>query len=494
MPKYQDVDLKEIAWNTMIKYGFEPDFSKKVLKEIKGIKPDFSDIPPDVMDLRNLLWSSIDNFDSMDLDQIEYCRRNNDGSIHVKVAIADVDYYVPKNSYADQHAAYNGTSVYTGAVTFTMLPDKLSKGITSLLPDQDRLAVVIEYDVQKSGKVHYGTIYRAIVSNKAKLIYEEIGDWLFGNTPVPESVSKIPGLKEQLLLQNETAKILKKYRVKKGALLFETIEAEPVIENGKVKELAIQQQNPARSIIEELMVAANGTMAVFLGNAGLPIIERVVRIPKNWDGIVLTAANHGEKLPDTPNSKKLSEFLIRSKEADPERFPDLSLTIIKLMGPGEYVALKPDKTPIGHFALAVSDYTHSTAPNRRYADLIIQRLLKSALKNGKHAYKYYELEEKADWLTDRDALSKKVERFMQKAAAGVLLQDRIGELFDAIVTGASDKGTYVRLKEIPVEGRVMKGEKGLMVGEKIRVKLLMTDPYKGYIDFEFTGKIREPDR
>lgn len=488
MKNHRTVDLKAIARNAMMKYGFEPFFPNPVLREVSAIqeKP-----LPDTMetskDLRTLLWSSIDNHDSMDLDQMEFAERGQNGEIQVRIAIAEVDLYVPKHSQADQHAAHNGTSVYTGIETFPMLPDKLSKGITSLLPGQDHRAIVIEYVVLPDGDVRHGDIYRALVSNKAKLIYEEVGDWLEELEAIPPSVRDVPGLQEQVYLQSEAAQRLQKFRMEKGALDLETIEANPVVEQGYVRDLVVQKKNLARSIIEEFMVAANGTMVDYLGKAGIPMIQRVVRMPKYWQEIVITAATLGKKLPDEPDSKALSAFLNGQKEKDPESFPDLSLTIVKLIGPGEYMTLEPGEPPYGHFGLAVTDYTHGTAPNRRYVDLVIQRLIKSVLDKVPSPYALGELIETSTWLTGREKGSKKVERFMRKAAAAVLLQDRIGQFFEAIVTGASEKGTYVRLFTPPAEGRVMRGERGLRVGQKVRVRLLKTDPYNGYIDFECMG-------
>ena len=486
MKTHHPIDLKAIAGNAMRKYGFEPQFPDSVVREVNAITVKTLPInQKDTKDLRMLLWSSIDNYDSMDLDQLEYCEHGQNGEIQVKIAISDVDAYVPRKSKTDQHAAHNGTSVYTGVETFPMLPDRLSKGITSLLPGQNHIATAIEYTVLPDGNFRPGDIYRAIVSNKAKLIYEEVGDWLEGKTPIPQTVSEVPGLKEQLQLQTDAIKRLKKNRREQGALELNTIEAQAVVEeNGLVRDLIIQRQNMARCLIEEFMVAANGTMVSYLGNAGIPMIQRVVRTPKNWEGIVMVAATYHENLPAEPDAKALAKFLIRQKAADPERFPDLSLTVIKLLGPGEYMMLAPGNEPYGHFSLAVTDYTHATAPNRRYVDLINQRLLKSVLDKVPSPYSQEELIDLSAWLSSREKGSKKVERFMRKAAAAVLLQGRIGEPFDALVTGASEKGTYVRLITPPAEGRVMRGERGLRVGQKVRVRLLRTDPYNGFIDFE----------
>ncbi|MDD1706491.1 MAG: RNB domain-containing ribonuclease [Methanoregulaceae archaeon] len=489
MKKHHFIDLKAIARDAMRKYGFEPGFSKAVMREVENIDESSPpDTVTDVRDLRSLLWSSIDNHDSMDLDQIEYCERGPGDEIHVMVAIADVDLFVPKLSQTDLHAAHNGTSVYTGVETFPMLPDRLSKGISSLLPGHDHRAIVIEYSVLPDGDVRHGEIYRALVSNKAKLVYEEVGEWLEGLGEIPENVRDIPGLEEQLRLQTEAMGRLKKYRMEQGALELETIEAESIAEDGLVKDIVVQKKNPARFLIEDFMIAANGTTVDFLGNAGIPMIQRVVRTPRYWDEIVMTAAAYHERLPVEPDSKALSLFLLRRKEADPERFPDLSLTIVKLLGPGEYMTLEPGEPPTGHFGLAVTDYTHGTAPNRRYVDLVNQRLIKSVLDKEKSPYAPHELYDLAAWLSDREKGSKKVERFMRKAAAAVLLRDRIGESFDALVTGVTEHGSYARMISPPAEGRIMQGEQGLRVGQSITVRLLRTDPYNGFIDFACIGR------
>lgn len=489
MKRSRFIDLKAIAWDAMRQYGFKPGFPPAVMREVGPLQDLIlpGDLP-DTRDLRGLLWSSIDNIDSMDLDQLEYCVKTPAGEIQVKIAIADVDHDVPAGSHTDRHAAHNGTSVYTGVETFPMLPDRLSKGITSLLPGHDRRAVVLEYAVLADGSTRTGDVYRAIVSNKAKLVYEEIGDWLEGSGNLPQTARDLPGLEAQLRVQDEAARRLRRYRMEHGALDLDTLEARAVVDGDLVRDLVIQRQNLARNIIEEFMVAANGTMVAFLGRAGIPMIQRVVRIPKNWDGIVMTAAVHHETLPGEPDAKALARFLDRRKEADPERFPDLSLTIVKLLGPGEYMMLGPGAEPTGHFSLAVTDYTHATAPNRRYVDLINQRLIKSILDRVPSPYTSEELVTRSAWLTDREKASNKVERFMRKAAAAVLLQDRTGESFDALVTGAKDHGTYVRLLSPPAEGRVIQGEQGLVVGQKVRVRLIRTDPYRGHIDFACTGR------
>jgi VacB/RNase II family 3'-5' exoribonuclease len=493
MKKPRYVDLKAIAGMAMEKYGFEPRFPKPVMREVDALTDKVPSYEGGKMkDLRSLLWSSIDNIDSMDLDQLEYCERGRDGKIQVMVAVADVDSYVPKQCQTDKHAVHNGTSVYTGIVTFPMLPDKLSKNISSLLPDQDRLAVVAGYTILPDGSVSPGEVHRALVRNKAKLVYEELGEWLEGTGSIPPLVRDIPGLKDQIQLQAEAARNLREKRMEQGALDLETIEAQPVLDGETVRDLVVLKPNMARRVIEEFMVAANRTMVSCLGTAGIPMIQRVVRVPKYWDEIVLTAASYGERLPSSPDVKALASFLKNQKAADPERFPDLSLTIIKLLGPGEYMPLEPGTPPTGHFSMAISDYTHGTAPNRRYVDVINQRLLKSMLDKTSSPYTPDELEDRAIWLSDREKGSKKVERFMRKAAAAVLLQDRIGAVFEALVTGASEKGTYVRLINPPAEGRVIRGERGMWVGQNVNVRLLKTDPYNGFIDFErAVGKTRK---
>ncbi len=486
MSNYQNINLRKIAQLAIEKYGFNFVVTKLVLDEINALNPSqlLDNATGERRDLRALLWSSIDNADSLDLDQLEFCVRGANNEIVVKVAIADVDLFVPKNSQTDNYAAHNGTSVYTGIDVYSLLPKRLSTELTSLLPDADHDALVIEFSVFVDGSIVPGTIYRALIRNKAKLIYEEIGAWLEGKIGVPVGVERLVGLKEQLELQDEAAQRLSKFRVSQGALEFETVEARAVIQEEKVVALVIQEKNRAWAIIENFMIAANVTMANFLKQAGFPMIQRVVRVPKNWPGIIAVAAAYQEKLPLQPDAKALAQFLHKRKILSAETFPDLSLTIVKLLGPGEYVMLDPQATSIGHFGLAVMDYIHGTAPNRRYVDVIIQRLLKSVLDKQPCSYSQKELVDFAAYCTDRDIAAKKVERFMRKAAAAVLLSQRIGESFAALVTGASDKGTYVRILLPPVEGRLMRGEKGLVVGEKLRVRLIGLDPYKGQIDFE----------
>ena len=478
------IDLESIALGVMEKYGFDPEFPGAVIRETERLREEpESGAFSDIRDLRSLLWSSIDNSDSEDLDQVEYCVARRNGEIEVLVAIADVDFFVRQGSGTDRHAAFNGTSVYLGVRTFPMLPDRLSKGLSSLLPGKDRRAVVLSYTVLPDGSVKHGEVFYAVVRNQQKLVYEEVGAWLEGTAPVPPGISAIPGLGEQVRLQAEVCRRLRDHRMQQGALDLQTIEAQPVMVGGAIRGLVVQEQNIARQIIEELMVAANQTMVHALGSARVPMIQRVVRRPRNWDGIVATAGRYRFHLPRQPDSRALARFLDRQRRADPGRFPDLSLTVVKLMGPGEYVSFVPGDIPIGHFALAVLDYTHSTAPNRRFTDLVNQRILKAVLDRRPLPYTDHELDRLAVHLTGRDRAAEKAARFMRKVAAAILLHDRTGETFPAIVTGAAEKGTYVRLLDPPAEGRVIEGERGLAVGDRVTVRLIGTSPELGYVDF-----------
>jgi exoribonuclease-2 len=478
------IDMNAIARDAMRRYGFAADFSAEVSREVKAIREEeaVERSLSGARDLQGLLWSSIDNADSLDLDQLEYVERGADGEIIVKVAIADVDLFVPRGSQTDGHAANNGNSVYTGVETFPMLPERLSTDISSLKSGVTRMAIVVEYAVLKNGDIRQGEICRARVMNKAKLVYEEVGAWLEGKGSMPEALVRIPGLEAQVRLQDEAAERLKAFRMEQGALELESLETRVVKENGIVVALVLPQENRAQYIIENFMIAANRTVMDRLGKAGMLSIQRVVRIPKNWAGIVELAASLQMRLPLEPSARELSKFLLKRKAADPFRFPDLSLAVVKLLGPGEYEMLEPGKSPIGHFGLAVMDYTHATAPNRRYVDLIIQRLIKAVIAGQACPYTRKDLVEYAAWCTDRDKASKKVERFMRKVEAAVLLNGRIGENFDGIVTGVSDKGTYVRLMDPPVEGKVVRGAERMRVGEAVRVCLTGLNPQEGHID------------
>jgi len=470
----------------MQKYGFVAGFPPQVTREVEALKSRVSlREGKGVRDTRHLLWSSIDNYDTMDLDQIEYCEAGAAGEIHVKVGVADVDVYVPKGSAADEHARGNTTSVYTGIETFPMLPDRLSKGMSSLPEGEDRLAVVAEFTVLPNGMVRAGDIYRAIVRNKAKLVYEQVAAWLEGTGPIPARIADVEGMEEQIFLQDKAAQRLGNHRMNMGALELESMEARAVIKDDKVLGLSIVEENRAMHIIENFMIGANGVMSGFLEKRNVPSIHRVVREPKDWVGIRLLAKIKGFALPSKPSAKALSEFLAERKAADPETFPDLSLAIVKMIGAGEYVLHDKEK-PIGHFCLAVTHYTHGTAPNRRYVDLIIQRLIKTSLAGVRSPYGRNELTDAASWCTDREMAAKRVERFMVKSEAATLLAGKVGETFDAIVTGASEKGIYARLLDPPVEGRLVHFVKGARVGQKVRVRLVNLDPRQGFVDFEMT--------
>jgi exoribonuclease-2 len=472
-----------MARRAMLENGFEPDTPPEVEHELQSMKNKPLGDLSTVRDMRSVLWSSIDNHDSRDLDQIEFAERLPNGDIRLMIGIADVDAYVPKGSAIDRHALHNTTSIYTGVRIFPMLPEQLSNHTTSLLEDVDRLAVVIELVVDAEGEVTSNKVYRALVSNHAKLVYERIGAWLEGHTPVPPEVSKVSGLEEQLRLQDEATERLRTLRKRNGALNLQTIEAKAVAVDGRVVDLVASEHNRARDLIESFMVAANTEMAEFLEGEGLPSIRRVVRTPERWPRIAEIARGFGENLPEEPDSRALAAFLTRRRAADPVHFPDLSLSIVKLMGPGEYVVERAGAEGEGHFGLAVHDYTHSTAPNRRYPDLITQRLLKAVIAHRAAPYTEAELRDIAERCTEREDAARKVERLMRKASAAVLLGERIGETFDAIVTGVSNKGTFVRLIAPPAEGRVVRGEEGMDVGDKVRVKLLETEPERGFIDF-----------
>jgi VacB/RNase II family 3'-5' exoribonuclease len=465
-------DLAAAAHQEMIERGFHPDFSAEVVAQLKALK---SPTVGDARDLRGLQWSSIDNDTSRDLDQAEVAERVS-GGIRIMVAIADVDSEVAAGSPIDLHAASETTSVYTGIKTFPMLPEKLSTDITSLNQDADRLAVVIEMVVSADGAVSSESIYRALVRNQAQLTYNAVGAWLEGRGP---SV----GMEEQLKLQDEAAQTLLSERRRLGALDLDRVEAEPEISNGKVQGIGVVKKNRATELIENFMVAANGVMARTLTNAGACSIRRVVRVPKRWPRIVQLAAEHGEKLPAEPDSGALNALLEKIKAADPVHYADVSLAVIKLMGPGEYVLSRPGEEQLGHFALAAADYTHSTAPNRRFADTVTQRLIKAVLSKTAAPYSADQLDSIAKNCTLKEDAARKVERVMGKRIAAVALASKIGQSFAGVVTGVTPKGTFVRVLDPPAEGILASGQKGVDVGDQLRVKLVSTDPRRGYIDF-----------
>jgi exoribonuclease-2 len=478
-----NLDLKARARQAMLDAGFHPDFPAALNQEIASSNPPSRG----VRDLRDLLWSSIDNDHSRDLDQIEFAERDPQGGYHLLVGIAEVDSRVPKGSAVDAHARSETTSVYTGVATFPMLPEALATNATSLLDAQDRLSVVMDMRIADSGEVNHGEFYLALVRNKAKLTYNATGAWLEGHGPIPPAAAAVPGCEQQLRLQMQVSERLRQFRKQQGALCFGSVETTPVIDQGVVKDLRPNGHNAATDIIESFMVAANVSMAKFLKDNGCLSIRRVVKTPKRWDRIQAIASQFGAHLPATPDARALSDFLDQRKNADPAHFPDLSLSIVKSLGPGEYIVETPGKEHEGHFGLAVRDYTHSTAPNRRYADLVTQRLLKSALNGGGSAYSQSELEEIAAHCTERENAARKVERLMRKVLAASLLSKQIGQVFDGIVTGAAPKGTYVRIFKPPVEGRVTRGERGIDVGDKVKVRLVSVNILQGFIDFERSG-------
>jgi VacB/RNase II family 3'-5' exoribonuclease len=479
--------LQRIAHRVMLERGLFPDFSDEAIAELGKIRA--AAVVANggsTRDRTDLLWSSIDNDDSLDLDQLTVAEADGE-QVKILVAVADVDSVVKKGSFIDEHACHNTTSVYTAATIFPMLPEKLSTNLTSLNFDEDRLAIVTEMVVRADGSVQDANIYRARVRNKAKLAYNSVAAWLAGDEAIPEAVAAVKGLDDNLRLQDRTAQRMKNFRHVHGALSLETIEAKPVFIDDEIREFEVEEKNRAKDIIEDFMIAANGVVARYLSSKNFPSIRRVVRTPKRWDRIVEIAGEHGYELPGTPDSKALEEFLIQEKAADPVRFPDLSLTIIKLIGAGEYVAELPGAPAPGHFGLAVRDYTHSTAPNRRYTDLVTQRLLKAAMGSDPLPYKVDELGTLAEHCTEAEDAANKVERQVAKSAAALLLETRIGEKFNAIVTGASPKGTWVRLLAMPVEGKLMQGFEGIDVGYRVRVRLISVDVGKGYIDFVKDG-------
>jgi exoribonuclease-2 len=436
-----------------------------------------------IQDLRKLLWSSIDNDTSKDLDQIEWAEQLPDGRIRVLIGVADVDSRVHQGTIIDGHAKGETTSVYTGVKVFPMLPAELSEGITSLNENEDRIAVVIEYAVDPAGTATDGKAYRALVHNRAQLAYNAVGAWLEGKGPAPAKVAANSDLAAQLKLQDAAAQRMVGGRFQHGALDLETIETRPVMLAEQAIEIARLEKNRATSLIEEFMVAANGVIARTFEAAGVASIRRIVRTPKRWDRIVEMAANLGTTLPAEPDSKALNDFLLAQKQKDPDHFPDLSLTTVKLMGPGEYVLVKPNEVSPGHFGLAVQDYTHSTAPNRRFPDMVTQRLMKAWLAKAQQPYSEDDLNAIATHCTLMEDNARKVEREMQKRIAAVVLAKRIGQSFPAIVTGVNKYGTFVRTLDPHVDGMVVSGGKGLDVGDKVTAKLISTDPQRGFIDF-----------
>ena len=473
--------LEALARRAMAERGFWPDFSQNAISELENI-PKIK--PESPRDLRHLPWASIDNPESRDLDQLTAAEPRRDGVIRILVAVADVDVLVKKDSAIDAHARHNTTSVYTAGGTFPMLPEKLSTDLTSLNLNQDRAAVVVDMVVDGEGKITDSKIYTSTVRNHARLNYDAVAAWLEGQEPSPGREAVAREILDNLRLQERAAQALRARRVERGALELETLETRPVFEDGNIRDLKDDEPNRATRIIEDFMIAANDATATFLRRNRAPSLRRVVRVPTRWDRIVEIASRRGFRLPPQPDSRALSEFLIRQKAADPLRFPDLSLTIVKLLGSGEYVVELPDEKAPGHFGLAVKDYMHSTAPNRRFPDLVTQRILKAILDGRRPPYSREELFELARHCTEQEDDASKITRLVEKSAAAMLLSTRIGDVFDALCTGINDTGTWVRIFHPPVEGKLLKGYEGLDVGDQLKVWLINTDIEAGFIDFE----------
>ena len=477
--------LRTIAHREMLYRGFDPDFSDAVRAELDGIGgPAVALDNGASVDLRSLLWCSLDNDDSRDLDQLTAAEALENGLVKILIAIADVDAIVKKQTAIDLRAQKNTTSVYTVPEVFSMLPERLSTDITSLNFGCDRLAVIIEIGIADDGSIISSAVYRATVRNKARLSYNSVAAWLDGDGSIPADISSVEGMEESLRVQDTTARKMRSLRHLHGALVLETIEAKPVFSGDTLMNLIPDTHNRAKQIIEDFMIAANGVSARYLASKNYASVRRMVRIPKRWDRIVGIAAEHGVALPEKPDANALEDFLVSAQKSDPLRFPDLSLSVIKLLGSGEYVVQTPGITSEGHFGLAVKDYSHSTAPNRRYPDLITQRLLKAAIAGLPSPYSIAELESLAQHCTEAEDSAKKVERQVVKSAAAILLASRIGERFDAIVTGASEKGTWVRIMNPPLEGRLEIGFEGMDVGHTLRVQLISTNMERGFIDFK----------
>jgi VacB/RNase II family 3'-5' exoribonuclease len=485
--KNHRTNLKNIARCAMIERGFLPDFSSAAMAELARIEAVATDRDPDIRDLTGRLWASIDNDDSRDLDQLTVAEPHPDRSVTILVAIADVDALVRKESALDAHAKHNTTSVYTAGDMFPMLPEMLSTDLTSLGEGQDRLAIVVEMVIAEDGEVLSSTLFRALVRNHAKLAYHSVAAWLAGEAPAPERLDAVSGLDAQLRLQDQVAQRLKARRHEQGALSLETIEPRAVFDGEALTDLRVEQKNRAKELIEECMIAANQATVSYLKGKSIPSFRRILHSPERWQRIRELAARWNEHLPQEPDVSALESFLVTRRQADPLTFPDLSLAIVKLIGRGEYVLDQSKGDSPEHFGLAVKGYTHSTAPNRRFPDLITQRLIKAALAGVPTPYRPEELKYLADHCTEKEHDAEKVERRLRKSAAALLLESRIRERFDAIVTGASESGTWVRLLEPPVEGKMVTGERGLGVGDKVRVELISTDVERGYIDFVRVG-------
>lgn len=479
----QHATLQRIARRAMAQRGLLTESSPAAVAELESIQAPLR-TDGAAKDLRLLPWASIDNDDSLDLDQLTVAQTLPDGVVKILVAVADVDGLVKKGSAIDSDARHNTTSIYTAAQVFPMLPQRLSTDLTSLSDQKDRPAIVIEMVFASDGTMRGSDIYAATVRNRAKLAYNALAAWLEGQDPAPAPIAGVPGLAENLRTQDRVAQKIRAFRHEHGALDLETIQARPVFEEGQIRDLAVERQNRAKQLIEDFMIAANGVTARYLEAKGFASLRRVVRSPERWEQIVAVAAPYGVRLPAGPDSKALAQFLSDRRAADRVRFPDLSLTIVKLMGRGEYVVESPGDAAPGHFGLAVMDYTHSTAPNRRYPDLITQRLLKAAIVGDPSPYSPDELTKLASHCTQKEDDANKVERQVGKSAAAMLVGSRIGEQFDGIITGASAKGTWVRVFQPPIDGKLVQGFDGVKVGDRLRVQLVRADVEQGFIDFQ----------
>ncbi len=480
-------ELRAIARRAMLQYRLVPDFPAAAIAEADALTRAASAEVSVARDLRELPWCSIDNDDSRDLDQLTVAQPLPDGTWRILVAVADVDATVAPGSAIDVHAQANTTSVYTAARVFPMLPERLSTDFTSLNEGEERLAIVIDMTIGADGAVGASDVYRASVLNHAKLAYNAVAAWLDGNGPAPARVAAVPGLDRQLRTQDAVAKTIHGLRLRFGALTLETVEARAVFDGAALAEMRPEEKNRAKALIEDFMIASNGVTARFLDGKGFPSLRRVLPPPARWDRIVALAAALGEPLPPAPDAIALQGFLERRRRNDPVHFADLSLSVIKLLGSGEYRVERPGAATDGHFGLAVKDYTHATAPNRRYPDLVTQRLLKAALAGGPVPYERAALAALALHCTEQEDNAAKVERQVAKSAAAMLLATRVGERFDAIVTGASAKGTWVRIVAPTVEGKLVRGAAGADVGDRVAVQLVGTDIEHGFIDFARVG-------
>jgi exoribonuclease-2 len=476
-------DLVRLATRAMSERGLQPEFSAGVEAQLASITGPASEAGAAMRDLTGLLWCSIDNDDSLDLDQLTACEVLAQGAVRLWVAIADVDALVKKGTPIDDHARANTTSVYTSARIFPMLPERLSTDLTSLNFDEERLALVTEMVFNADASLAGATVCQARVRNKAKLAYDAVSAWIDGEGALPAEAAAVPGMEAQLRTQDAVAQQLRARRHAEGSLELETFQPRAVFEGEQVVDIRDQVHNRARQLIEEVMIATNGCTARYLAAQGGASLRRVVRSPERWLRIAAVAEEYGETLPAEPDSKALEAFLAKRHRADPLRFPDLSLVIVRLMGSGEYVVETPGGPPIGHFGLAVRDYTHSTAPNRRFPDLITSRLVKAALLHQPSPYSNAELGELAGHCTRQENSAQKVERKMRKSEAALLLESHVGQRYDAIVTGSTTDGIWVRIITPPADGKLVAGEGGLKVGDKLRVKLVATNVERGFIDF-----------